>query len=87
MLGNFLVIGRQQGQLEGAQVNQRRAIPFLGAAAHLHHQRILPSGQIDVDIGQQFRIQQGAVQRTARIVDFQPVAQGVERIAFARLKS
>ena len=51
----------------------------------IDQQEPLATGHIDIDIGQQLRIEQSPVQRTARVVDPEPVAQGIERIAFARV--
>ena len=69
------------------QHRQRKATQINGS--HLHtistvmaiigdQQGILPACEIDVDVGQQLGVEQGAVQRTARVVYAQAVAQGVE---------
>ena len=46
-------------------------------------QRALPARHADVDLGQQPGVEQRAVQRAVGVVDLQPLAQRVERVALA----
>src|SRR6185312_13591457 len=45
----------------------------------------LPGRHGQVDIGQQLRVDQSSVQSTARVVHAEPLAQGVEAVALARV--
>src|SRR5438094_8905389 len=69
MLGDLLVVGRQQGQIKPAQVDGRGAVAILTRTAHVRHQGLLSQSEVDRHVGQQLGIEQGAVQRAARVVN------------------
>jgi hypothetical protein len=76
---NFLVVGPQHRQVKAAQIHRHNGSNIaLCRRIGLDQQGILAAREVDVDVGQQFGIQQGAVQGAARVVDAQAGAQGVE---------
>ena len=79
----LVVVGTQHGQLVTGQIDLHIRLVLWSIVADLHHQGFLAAGQVDVHIGQQLRVQQRAVQGTARIVNAQSVAQRVQAVAFA----
>jgi hypothetical protein len=82
MLGEFRFAGAQDAQRR--PVGQREAARFGCRRFEVHHQAFLAAGHGQVDLGQQFRVQQGAVELPVRVVDAVLAAQRVERVALAR---
>lgn len=81
MRGQFLLIGRDDLQRETAQVDLCRGSALRAFLRVVHdEQRILAAGQVDVDVGQQFCVQQGSVQRAARVVDAKAVTQCIQEL-------
>ena len=79
--GQLLRVGGQHGQVEHAQVDAFALGALLADVAQVDQQCLLPAREVDVDIGQQLRIQQRAVQRAAGVVDTQAIAQRVQAVA------
>ena len=52
----------------------------------IHDQAFLPTRDGDVNVGQQFSIKEGAVQRTVGIVDAVALAEGIQVVLLARVK-
>ncbi|MNN47309.1 hypothetical protein D3C81_1617250 [compost metagenome] len=84
MGSQFRLGGAQHGQYQARQVGRSGGAVCAGAAVHgVDHQRILAAGHCQVDLGQQFGIEQCAVQRAVRVADPQPIAKGVKGVALA----
>ena len=84
MGGEFVLGRRDHRQREAAQVDRHDHALGRFVDGGIDQQRILPARQIDVDVGQQLRIELGAMEGAVGTVDAEAVAQGIERIALAR---
>ena len=51
-----------------------------------HDQAFLAAGHRQIDLGQNLGVEQGAMQRTVRVVDAVAIAQGVEVVLLARVQ-
>ncbi|CAM2158074.1 hypothetical protein PT2222_40072 [Paraburkholderia tropica] len=74
------------GQRERLEAHARRGAGIVRVvrARHVDHEAFLAARHRQIDFGEQFRVEQCAVQRAVRVADAEAVAQRIERIAFAR---
>jgi len=83
MRGDFLLMAASTGRSKTAKVNPVDGAPVFSLAPASISSASWRAREIDIHIGQQFGVEQRAVQRAAGVVHPQPVAQGIERIALA----
>src|SRR5471030_457880 len=83
--GYFLVRGRQEDDL-GQRDRLQAHVDHRDFLLDIHAQAVLPARYRQVDVGQQFRVEQRAVQLAMRIGHAVAVAQGIQRIALARMQ-
>jgi len=61
----LFVVGPDHGQLKAAEVHAGKRVVGAWAFVHVHDQAVLAAGEVDVNLGQELSIEQGAVQGAA----------------------
>ena len=77
MVGHLLLVRRKNRRSKLSQVKGWQAGVPGNCDISIHYQAVLAAGQVDVNVCQKLRIEQGTMERATRIINFKPVSQGV----------